>query len=115
MSSDAIDRVALERLRTLGDADFVSRMIELAVENITERLTEAREAAIRGDAKAVSMALHSIAGSAGNVGAIELEQCARQGLVGSGDPLKPIAADVLERLEAAFTRVRPLLLEATRG
>lgn len=115
MSPHAIDRTALERLRAVGDADFVSRMIELALQNIAERLTEAREAAVGGDAKAMATALHAIAGSAGNVGAAELERCAREGLVEIGHPSAPIATNLVERLDAAFARVRPLLLGLKRG
>jgi len=111
---DGIEWAALERLHMLGGEAFVAEMLDLALGNIAEQLVAGRAAASRNDPKGFVSALHSIAGSAGNLGAVELEGLARQGLA-RGDPTPGTnLLDDLARLEAAFARARPLLLEAMR-
>ena len=114
MSADGIDRTALERLQALGGQDFVAEMLDLALGNIADQLSAGRKAASQDDAKGVAVALHSIAGSAGNIGAVELEELARQGLARDASEAVNLT-DELKSLQVAFQRVRPLLLEAQSG
>ena len=115
MSSESVDPSALERLHALGGAEFVNEMLDLALRNITEQLAHGRAAALTDDAKGVAIALHSIAGSAGNIGAVELEQLARRGLAQADRAESGSLKEDVVQLEAAFARAEALLREAQRG
>lgn len=71
-----IDNIAIERLNRLGGKKLVSEMIRLFLENIPGKITEAFEAEKKGDLKTVERAAHSIKSSAGNLGAVRLEELA---------------------------------------
>ncbi len=115
MSSESVDPSALERLHALGGADFVSEMLDLALRNIGEQLAHGRAAASANDAKGVAIALHSIAGSAGNIGAVELENLARRGLAQDERAEHASLQDDVVQLEKAFARAQALLREAQSG
>lgn len=109
-----LDPAAIERLHRLGGDPFVARMIALFLNYGAEKLAEARKAQQAGEMGAVERAVHPIKSSAGNVGAMrmqqlatETEQCAKQKQAES-------VATLLDELEAAFQTVRPQL-EAERA
>jgi len=69
---------ALERLYKIGGASLVSNMIELFVENVTNRLQAAEEGLQQQDFQIIERSMHSLKSSAGNVGAELLQTMAAQ-------------------------------------
>ena len=71
-----LDGVALERLRRIGGASLVRRMVELYLANGPERVRSLREGAAAGDVARVEQAAHTMKSSAGNLGAVRLQRTA---------------------------------------
>lgn len=108
-----LDRTRLEHLRALGGADFVDRMIGIFLRNAPLRIAAARAARQSGDWRSVARSVHSLAGSAANLGAVGLYRLCREveRLVGEG--ALGAVPSLLEELEDGFGRLCPCL-EAAR-
>lgn len=93
-----LDEAALERLRRIGGADLVRRMIELYLTNVAERIGMVMKGAAEGDASQVELAAHTMKSSAGNLGAVRLQHTA--------EALETIAASgaIDEQLVARLVR-----------
>lgn len=74
------ETVDLHRVREISgdDDEFAMTVIELYVENLAVRLRELSEAAARDERQLIQELAHSIKGSAGNIGAVDLQQEAEQ-------------------------------------
>jgi HPt (histidine-containing phosphotransfer) domain-containing protein len=70
------DGVAIERLQRLGGAELVRGMLELFLAQAPERIRALEAAAAAGDASQVEKAAHSLKSSAGNLGALRLQNAA---------------------------------------
>ena len=105
LSESVIDGTAMDRLRKIGGDSFLKQMIELF---LTDAVTKC-EAAVNGcreqDWEAVEHAVHSLKSSAGNVGAVELQELSDQieSLIRTNDP-ETIPA-LISRLEIVFEQV----------
>ena len=73
-----LDPAAVERLKRLGGAEFVIKMIELFGGFGAEKVAAARQALSTGNLTAVADAVHPIKSSAGNVGARQVQELSRQ-------------------------------------
>lgn len=73
-----LDLATLEKLRNLGGAEFVTKMINLFFEYVPVKISEARTAGLAGDLLGVQRAVHPIKSSAGNVGARHVRCIASQ-------------------------------------
>jgi HPt (histidine-containing phosphotransfer) domain-containing protein len=100
--SSNLDPAAVERLQRLGGNEFVAKMIDLFAGYAGEKLTAAKAALAAGNLMAVADSVHPIKSSAGNIGAKQvqerarqIEECARKS---EGDTLPQL----LDDLEAAF-------------
>ena len=104
-----LDPAALERLMRLGGAAFVCKMIDLFTGYVAEKIGEARRAQASADWAALAKAVHPIKSSAGNVGAVRVQELAQQleQLCQKGES-GPLSALVGE-LEQAFAAVTPEL------
>lgn len=71
-----LDPTALQRIDSIGGPVLVGKMIDLLLANAPERLEKAVTAARNRDWRAVEEAVHSLKSSAGNVGAVELQELA---------------------------------------
>lgn len=71
-----LDDAALVRLHRIGGPDLVRRLIELYLSNVEDRIGMLTRGAAEGDASQVELAAHTMKSSAGNVGAIRLQQTA---------------------------------------
>jgi HPt (histidine-containing phosphotransfer) domain-containing protein len=72
---------ALGMLVRLGGSRLVGRMIDLWLTTAAERLAAARRASVTGDRQAFILAVHSLKGSAGQLGLMvtrRLSQCAEK-------------------------------------
>ena len=107
-----IDPAALDRLRRLGGDEFAARMIDLFGSFGAQKIGEARRALEVANRAEVAKLMHSMKSSAGNVGAVEVQDLAarlEQLALQSQDSL----ATVLQELELSFARTK-LELESRR-
>jgi two-component system sensor histidine kinase/response regulator len=113
---EPLDEVVLAGLRELGDAELLSELSTMFLDDASSRLAALREAVEEGDARAVERVAHTLKGAAGNMGAPRMAAiCAELENVGASGDLER-AAELLGRLEEEFGRVRPALeAEAARG
>jgi HPt (histidine-containing phosphotransfer) domain-containing protein len=114
-ASSNLDPAALERLQRLGGEVFVRKMLALFRTFTQTKIDEAKAAQAGGSFEGVERAAHPIKSSAGNVGAVRvqelaarLEALAHRGAseAGPGDDSGESVADLLGQLEGAFTDVK---------
>jgi HPt (histidine-containing phosphotransfer) domain-containing protein len=108
----ATDSSALDRLRRFGGGKLLAEMIALFLAVAPERVASARQAHQAGDGPALERALHSLKGSAAQLGAVRLatlsgqgERLARLGTL-SGVPI------LMQELDEELARVREWLVNA---
>ena len=104
-----VDVTALERLRKLGGDSFVGEMITLFSGYTETKLAEARKALAAGDAVGVGRAVHPIKSSAGNVGAVQVQELAARIEELAKLPAGAEMGELLGQLEQAFAGIRPTL------
>lgn len=107
--STDLDPAALERLQRLGGQKFTDKMIGLFLSYGSEKLIEARTAQQAGDLDAVEKAVHPIKSSAGNVGAVRMQQLAADAELRAREHQADAVSGLIDELEAAFEAVQPLL------
>jgi HPt (histidine-containing phosphotransfer) domain-containing protein len=104
-----LDKAAIARLRKLGGEKFLGDMIELFFQYAPQRLAAARAGAQAGDLGAVEKAVHPLKSSAGQIGALRVQDLAMQieklAMNKQADAIQPL----LPQLEEAITQVGPLL------
>ena len=71
-----VEPAAVDRLRRLGGAQLVRQMLDLYLVQGPKRILTLLEGADAGDADSVERAAHTLKSSAGNVGALRLQQTA---------------------------------------
>ena len=115
----ALDPAVIDSLRQLtppGEPDVLKEVLQLFLEDVPARISRLREAWQGGDAVAVQRAAHSLKGSAGNVGAMQLlAVCSKldeQGRSGDLSNLSPLVAALDAELPPVKARS---LTQATRG
>lgn len=114
MSGDPVlDGVALDRLRRIGGADLVRRMIELYLEAGPGRVGSIRGSAASGNIDAVERAAHSMKSSAGNLGAIRLQHTAEA--LESAAAAGMIDLELVERLAHEFEASAAALSDVLNG
>lgn len=108
-SGEHIDPEAMRRLRRLGGEAFLAKMIELFLGYSGEKLAEARRAAEAGDWPGVAAAVHPLKSSAGNVGAVHLQQLATEAEQCAKDGKPETVLALLGEMHDAFEVIRPVL------
>ena len=105
---------AIERLCKLGGDAFTIRIIDMFINYCGEKVVNARQALVAGNMAAVADSAHPVKSSAGNVGAVRLqefaaslEEVARQGN-------RERVNDLLPKFEAAFAEAK-IQLEDVRA
>jgi CheY-like chemotaxis protein len=114
--SDAVETGAIEILRSMdaGDEGFMSKIIELFLADLTERIEAMKAATTARDGDALKHIAHALKGSCGHFGAAGLAAlCRRMELVGAQQPVGDASETLLE-LEAEAGRVRIALEEAKK-
>ncbi|MBV9125022.1 MAG: Hpt domain-containing protein [Planctomycetes bacterium] len=117
MSADpSFDENRLERVRRYKNGpQLVGKLLELFLEEGPARIAAARAGEQARDFQAVVRAAHSLAPSAGNLGAVRLQQVADQ-IQYLKDPDWDRIGGLLRELEDAFLTVKPRLeAEKKRG
>ena len=95
-----IDPAAVARLQRIGGVKLARDLITMYLELGPERMTTFRSAVEAGDAPGVERATHTLKSTAGNLGAVQLQQTAQQmeTMAAGGS----IDNEVARRLEAQY-------------
>jgi len=105
-----VDPAALDRLREWGGEKLLSQMIRLFLDNSPARMDQIRSGAQRdGDVEEAEKGAHSLKSSAANLGAEELRGLAATMEGHASDRDQAAVAELLPRLEEAYTRAREAL------
>jgi two-component system sensor histidine kinase/response regulator len=106
---EPLDQGVLAGLRELGDADLLSELSTMFLDDASSRLATLNEAVEKGDARAVERTAHTLRGSSGNMGATRMAViCSELEYVGASGDLG-YAAELLDRLKEELGRVRSAL------
>jgi HPt (histidine-containing phosphotransfer) domain-containing protein len=101
-----LDDTALARLRRVGGEQLVRQMVALFLESTPQRLVVARTGEQQGDREAVTRAMHALKSSAGNVGALRLQDLASHLEHTGKDLTREAILGLLEEIEATFARIK---------
>ena len=104
-----LDVASLEKLINIGGREFATKMIDLFLSYIPERLAEARAAVQAGDLVRVQRAVHPIKSSAANIGAQPLRDLAAHIEQLAIDQRGESLAALLGELDAAYAQVKARL------
>ena len=110
-----LDNAPLEKLRQIGGNEFVGQMIDLFLQYVPQKLTEARAAAQDGDWGGVRKAVHPIKSSAANMGASSMHDLATRIEQLAGEQRGELISGLLVELEAAYQSVRARLQQHRNG
>ncbi len=114
---DAVDAVALETLRSMdaGDEGFMTKIIELFLADLIERIAAIKSAVKGGDGPELKRIAHALKGSCGHFGAARLAAlCRKMEQIGMQQPIGD-ASEALRDLEAEADRVRGALEAAEKN
>ena len=104
-----MDVAAIEKLIQIGGKEFASKMIDLFLSYVPEKLAEARAAGQTGDLFRVQKAVHPIKSSAANVGARLMQDLAARLEQLAMDRRSESVPELLDELDAAYAQVRSRL------
>ena len=110
-----LDNVTLEKLRQIGGNEFVVQMIDLFLQYVPQKLTEARATAQAGDWVGVRKAVHPIKSSAANIGASFMLGLATRIEQLAGGQQGELISGLLVELEAAYQPVKVGLQQLRNG
>lgn len=115
MSAEPIqfNPAAIERLCRLGGEKFAGEMIDLFFSYGAKKLSEARQARQSGNLAALAEAAHPLKSSAGNVGAVRVQELAAQVESSARAQNAELSGTQFDELEHAFAEAK-LFLEAER-
>jgi len=109
--SDAIDPLALERLRRIGGEALLSNIVALFTSHAEPALKEAASSLESGDFDSVQRIAHALKSSAGNLGAQQMQSLAGRieqlAEIREARQIQPLLTD----LEAAYRRAKARLAE----
>jgi HPt (histidine-containing phosphotransfer) domain-containing protein len=100
--SQPMNPEAIQRLFKLGGLKFTLDMIGLFGSYGAKKLAEARQAQQAGNLTALAEAAHPLKSSAGNVGAVRVQELAAQVESAARESKAEFAAAQLDELERAF-------------
>ncbi|MFO0863423.1 MAG: Hpt domain-containing protein [Gemmataceae bacterium] len=109
-----VDLVALQRLQRIGGVKLVGEMIDLMLVEGPRRVQAASAGDQAGSAREVALAVHSLKSSAGNLGALALQDLAQQIEVLAAANRLSECEGLLKRLREEMEEVQ-LRLQEERG
>ena len=101
----AIDESAIARLRRFGGAKLISAMVTAFLKDAPMRLATARHHADAGDAAGVRRELHSLRSSAGQLGALTMQDLCASGEERAAQGFSPELIDVVRNVSREFDAV----------
>jgi HPt (histidine-containing phosphotransfer) domain-containing protein len=109
-----LDPAALQRLRRIGGTKLLGQMLDLMLLEGPRRVQAALAGAQVGSAREVALAVHSLKSSAGNLGALALQDVAEQIEVLATTDQLAACEGLLNRLQEELEAVQ-LRLQEERG
>jgi len=106
---NTFDLAAIERLLKLGGPKFTLEMIDLFGSYGAKKVAEARQAQQTGNLTKLADAAHPLKSSAGNVGAILVQELAAQVELAAREQNAGLAGTQLAELERAFAEATAIL------
>ncbi|MFN8640583.1 MAG: Hpt domain-containing protein [Candidatus Binatia bacterium] len=110
---DVIDSETIDALRSLqedGEDDLLAELIDLFLQDAPDRLAAIREAVNGGDWVGLAERAHSLKGSCGSLGAVQMAAlCARLEAMGRDLAMRAEAVAVRDELERQYLLVRDAL------
>jgi two-component system sensor histidine kinase/response regulator len=100
---------AIERLVRLGGEKFAGEMIDLFGSYGGKKIAEARQARQSRNLTALAEAAHPLKSSAGNVGAVRVQELAAQVELSAREQKAEVAGAQFDELERAFAEARTFL------
>lgn len=108
IDSETID--ALRGLQDEGEDDLLVELIDLFLQDAPERIAAIRAAVEAADWVRLTERAHSLKGSSGSLGAVQMAAlCARLEAMGRDAGLRPEASAVQDELERQYALVRDAL------
>lgn len=104
-----LDEAVFENLRRLGGDEFVGELFTLFLDTAPVKIEEAIAGHKRGDLEIIEWAVHSLRSSAGNIGALRLQELCGQIEILAAEKDGESLAPLIGQLEESFARVRPRL------
>jgi len=101
-----VDEKIFEQLKSKVGGELLRQMYEMTLEDVRERLGRIADAADRGDQPAIRQEAHTIKGSCGMMGALELQAMAAATEGGS-----PVDTSALADFDSACKRLQRMLSE----
>lgn len=115
MLEGILDPKAMERLKEWGGDGLPKKMIEIFLETTPERMDQIREGLDTESHREAELGAHSLKSSAGNVGAVRLQEAARKAEeLASDEDLDGLRAHV-PALEEAFSSAEKALRDLLGG
>jgi len=108
-ASNPYDPAAIERLIKLGGPTFTLEMIGLFGSYGAKKMAAARQAQQAGNLTALADAAHPLKSSAGNVGAVRVQELATQVEASAREQKAELAGMLLAELEKAFAEAVGIL------
>ncbi|HKS05325.1 MAG TPA: Hpt domain-containing protein [Gemmatimonadaceae bacterium] len=98
----AIDESAIARLRRFGGAKLISAMVTAFLKDAPMRLATARHHADAGDAAGVRRELHSLRSSAGQLGALAMQELCAAGEELAANGFTPTLIETVRNVTREF-------------
>ena len=102
----AIDESAIARLRRFGGAKLISAMVTAFLKDAPMRLATAGHHADAGDAAGVRRELHSLRSSAGQLGALAMQELCAEGEESAARGFSPMLVEVVRAVTREFSVVQ---------
>ncbi|MCF7805198.1 MAG: Hpt domain-containing protein [Candidatus Marinimicrobia bacterium] len=100
-----VDKIALDRLHSIGGDNLVNKMTALFRENVENRCREISEGVESSETQQIIRGFHSIKSSAGNVGATRLQKLAAEGEAEAEDWAPEKVQNHVQSLREEFRKV----------
>lgn len=101
-----LNPAVIERLHQIGGDDLVNQMIQLFLQNASQRITTAGHAVGEHNFELISKSMRALNSSAGDIGAERLEQIAMQAESLADEHAVEQITALLHQIESEFQQVR---------
>ncbi len=96
-----------EFIAAMGDADIVHDLIDVFVDDTTNKIQAMQQAIEQGQAQVLFQAAHALKGSSAQIGALHLSTlCENVETIGRGGTVEEQASELFHELKTEFERVR---------
>ena len=101
----------LEQLHQIseGDIEFEFEVLQVYVEDVSQRLEVIRESCLRGDRTPLMAESHHVKGSSSNVGALQIRDLAAQiEKLGKSDDLAQVSGEIIDLIDQVLELIKKI-------